>query len=692
MSLQWRDRIDGQDDVLAGDVNTLAHAIEDVGRETEQTIYEEETRRKQLENYGNSNIIPDNFFTFEIAFGGAWVTGIRQGAVTPSDDWVIPYEYTENGSTYPVVAIADNAFRGIDIRSIILPNSIDIIGTSAFRNCVNLHEVKQLKPYVAILEYAFAGCVNLNEFELPENVNDFGNDITAHLFEGCVNLSRVYIPKSIEYIRSNAFNGCTNLTTVYYEGSEDEWNAIDIATGNSVLENATIYFNFNKNINLENGSGTNSLKQKGSDSYASGDYSFAEGNATISGLKGYYMKSIDVNNKKIYLTDTQIVTTLSPDDNTDAEFETPTYSANDEVSIILNTPYLFTGVKISSISHNVITYTGELPFDSIPSTALSHEWAYSLFVANNPNVGIAKLGSAQHSEGYGTKAEGAFSHAEGKDTTALGNHSHTEGRNTKAGYSAHAEGYGSVAKGRYSHAEGMETEAIGDHTHAEGRVSKAIGEYSHSEGNNTTAIGDVSHSEGYKTTASAARTHAEGEETTASGLRAHSEGYKTTASGEDGSHSEGSNTTASGDSSHSEGYGTIAQGENAHAEGRQTRAAGGQAHAEGYNTIASAARSHAEGEVTKATHRATHAEGYHTIASKPHQHVQGKYNVEDTTTNGYAHIVGNGEDDNNRSNAHTIDWDGNAWFAGDVFVGQNNKKLVNEDDIITTSYIDSLFS
>ena len=32
----------------------------------------------------------------------------------------------------------------------------------------------------------------------------------------------------------------------------------------------------------------------------------------------------------------------------------------------------------------------------------------------------------------------------------------------------------------------------------------------------------------------------------------------------------------------------------------------------------------------------------------------------------YLHIVGNGDDDANRSNAHTLDWAGNAWFAGSV--------------------------
>lgn len=64
----------------------------------------------------------------------------------------------------------------------------------------------------------------------------------------------------------------------------------------------------------------------------------------------------------------------------------------------------------------------------------------------------------------------------------------------------------------------------------------------------------------------------------------------------------------------------------------------------------------------------THAEGEGTIAQSKHQHVQGKYNIEDTS-DAYAHIIGNGDTNQSRSNAHTVDWSGNAWFAGKVYVG-----------------------
>ena len=83
------------------------------------------------------------------------------------------------------------------------------------------------------------------------------------------------------------------------------------------------------------------------------------------------------------------------------------------------------------------------------------------------------------------------------------------------------------------------------------------------------------------------------------------------------------------------------------------------------NNKAPGSYSHAEGNSTTASGDNSHAEGTYTIAASRHQHVQGKYNLQDID-NKYAHIVGNGESVRDRSNAHTLDWDGNAWFAGGI--------------------------
>ena len=98
--------------------------------------------------------------------------------------------------------------------------------------------------------------------------------------------------------------------------------------------------------------------------------------------------------------------------------------------------------------------------------------------------------------------------------------------------------------------------------------------------------------------------------------------------------------------------------------------------------------SFAEGSNGRATGTASHAEGFNTEASSDYQHVQGKYNIPDSN-NIYVDIVGNGSSDTKRSNAHTLDWSGNAWYAGDVYVGstsgtnkdEGSKKLATEEYI-----------
>lgn len=138
---------------------------------------------------------------------------------------------------------------------------------------------------------------------------------------------------------------------------------------------------------------------------------------------------------------------------------------------------------------------------------------------------------------------------------------------------------------------------------------------------------------------------------------------------------EGADPKASGAASHAEGYRTVASGQTSHAEGNETEASSPNSHAEGNNTTASGNSSHAEGYSTTASGEYSHAEGRTTIAQGNNQHVQGKYNIADTTS---AHIVGNGSGSSNRSNAHTLDWNGNAWFAGDVYTGSTSG--TNKDD------------
>ena len=174
-----------------------------------------------------------------------------------------------------------------------------------------------------------------------------------------------------------------------------------------------------------------------------------------------------------------------------------------------------------------------------------------------------------------------------------------------------------------------------------------------------TTVGDYSTALGLNNEASGYGSFAVGIGNAATGYGATAEGYESEASGIY-SHSEGEYSQASGDYSHAEGDHTQASGDYSHAEGGYTGASGLNSHAEGLDAVASGDQSHAEGEGTE--------------AAGENQHVSGKYNVVDNA-DAYAEIIGNGTDENNRSNARMLDWQGNETIAGEFYFNGNQAGL-----------------
>ena len=394
-------------------------------------------------------------------------------------------------------------------------------------------------------------------------------------------------------------------------------------------------------------------------------------------------------------------------------------------------------------------YSHAIGYNTIASGGVSHAEGMSTTASGNFShaEGSNTISSNQgsHSEGINTRATGVSSHAEGNTTQASNYVAHAEGGNTIAsGAYSHAEGrggtftideteYTSGANGEASHTEGIECCATIDaaaahaegyqtivsqyYSHAEGQRTVASGYSAHAEGDSTKAIGSSAHSEGYQTTASGYYSHSEGYETTASGYVSHAEGYETTASGRY-SHAEGYNTTASGYYSHAEGdYNTVASGNASHAEGGGTQAIGMDSHAEGYYTIASGIAAHASGSYTIANQTNGFSLGFYNIQPTlfPAWVAGTSYNVGDKVTqynNGYECItantdskwtytnwkmlqfnsdvifsIGNGVDNNNRSNACTIKTNGDAIYSGKITVGAAPTAAM---DVATKGYVDNL--
>lgn len=307
---------------------------------------------------------------------------------------------------------------------------------------------------------------------------------------------------------------------------------------------------------------------------------------------------------------------------------------------------LISGTNIKTLNGQSILGSGDIPsgVGSPGSGVFSEKF--------NDTSNNKATGRYSHAEGYGTDSSGNYSHAEGQSTFAHGEGSHAEGGfynannidyNTEYIFTTVDGGDGFscdtlIPVGTVIYFKNSDDNFAGvdkimsvtgtesPYIHylsntsdsKEGNIYKgyvvnrgAIGSYSHVEGSRTLAFGMQSHAEGNSTKAIGSSSHAEGYNTNAESTYSHAEGYYTTASGNYGSHAEGNRTTASGDYSHAEGNGTI--------------------------------------------------------AASTDQHVQGRYNIEDSS-NKYAHIVGNGYD-SALSNAHTLDWDGNAWFKGNIKTG-----------------------
>lgn len=112
----------------------------------------------------------------------------------------------ENGT----IGIGNKAFEGVDMKSIMLPDSVEAIGNYAFYACSDLVNITLSNNLKSIGEHAFSWCTSLEEIKIPSGVTI----IDCNSFEFCRNLTSVEIPNSVQAICKYAFWGCKSLTKI----------------------------------------------------------------------------------------------------------------------------------------------------------------------------------------------------------------------------------------------------------------------------------------------------------------------------------------------------------------------------------------------------------------------------------------------------------------------------------------------
>ena len=166
-----------------------------------------------------------------------------------------------------------------------------------------------------------------------------------------------------------------------------------------------------------------------------------------------------------------------------------------------------------------------------------------------------------------------------------------------------------------------------------------------------------------------------GTSNTASGTQAFVVGANNKVTHDNGCIGSGSYNTVSGNNGFATGYGNKIYGHCSYAEGNgntigdvdilDNRKAGAISHVEGRDNRIIAGNY-------------VHVEGRGNVGNREYQHVQGSYNDYANISNDIIHVVGNGTSDTKRSNAHTLDNKGNAWYKKGVFVGGTSQADAKE--------------
>ena len=111
---------------------------------------------------------------------------------------------------------------------------------------INLSNVENLTINGSgeIADNALIGNRNLLNVVIGEGITSIG----VNAFSGCSSLSAITIPSTVTEIKEGAINNCDSLSVVFFPGTEENWNAIEIAQNNNSLTNKNTVKEFESEI------------------------------------------------------------------------------------------------------------------------------------------------------------------------------------------------------------------------------------------------------------------------------------------------------------------------------------------------------------------------------------------------------------------------------------------------------------
>ena len=176
---------------------------------TEHEIFDKYSRYKEMEAEG---------LNFQVDRMEHYASVIKGNNL---ENVVIPEFVNYDGVDYPVQLISTNCFVYCDkIERIFIPKSVESLGRiiddysyeGCFYGCTNLKEIlfeKGIK-LKTIGGYCFQRCKSLKSIELPDGVEI----LSISAFHGCSSLTSVSLPSTLKKIGSFCFQGCKSLKSI----------------------------------------------------------------------------------------------------------------------------------------------------------------------------------------------------------------------------------------------------------------------------------------------------------------------------------------------------------------------------------------------------------------------------------------------------------------------------------------------